>query len=227
MVTSTMQIIDCEQGSAEWFAARMGIPTASEFSTILSVKKDAKEKKTRQAYMRKLAGEILTGEPMANYSNGDMERGKSQEDEARDLYALMAGVDPMRVGFIRNGNAGCSPDSLIVETGGLEIKCALPHVQIERLEANEVPAEHRAQIQGNIWLTERKWWDFASYCPRLPLLVKRVYRDDDYITTLSAAVDQFNEELAALVERMRRYGEPAPSTREMLEASVRQIESAA
>jgi hypothetical protein len=222
-----MQIIDCEQGSPEWFTARMGIPTASEFKTVLAVKKEAREKITRQAYMRKLAGEVLTGLPMESYSNGDMQRGKDMEDEARDLYALLTDVDPMRVGFIINHGAGCSPDSLIEEAGGLEIKSALPHIQIERLESGELPAEHRAQVQGNIWLAEREWWDFASYCPRLPLFVKRINRDDGYIATLAGAVNQFNEELAALIERMRSYGEPAPSTMDMLKASVAELGSAA
>ena len=105
-----MQIIDVEQGSPEWYAARLGIPTASAFSTILSSNKEAKDKKTRTEYMRKLAGEIVTGEPMESYSNVHMERGKVQEDEARDLYAFMQDCDPQRVGFILNGERGCSPD---------------------------------------------------------------------------------------------------------------------
>ena len=84
-----MQIIDCEQGAPEWYAARLGIPTASAFSTILSSNKEAKDKKTRTEYMRKLAGEIITGELMESYSNVHMERGKSQEDEDRDLYASL------------------------------------------------------------------------------------------------------------------------------------------
>lgn len=218
-----MQIIDCDQGTEAWFTARMGIPTASEFKTIIAVNKDAKDKKTRTAYMRKLAGEVVTGLPMESYSNGDMQRGKDMEDEARDLYALLQNVDPMRVGFIRNHGAGCSPDSLINEDGGLEIKSALPHIQIERMEVGELPPEHRAQVQGNIWLAEREWWDFASYCPRLPLFVKRVYRDDGYIATLAGAVNQFNEELAAMIERVRSYDTPKPSTMEMLQASVKEV----
>jgi hypothetical protein len=219
-----MQIFDdIEQGSPEWFSIRMGIPTASEFKTLLAVNKDAKDKKTRQAYMRKLAGEVITGMPMESYSNGDMQRGKDQEDEARDLYALMQGVDPMRVGFIRNHGAGCSPDSLIEEAGGLEIKSAAPHIQIERLESGELPSEHRAQVQGNIWIAKREWWDFVSYCPRMPLLVTRAYRDDGYIATLAGAVNQFNDELAALIERVRGYGEPKPSAMEMLQASVKEL----
>lgn len=200
-----MQIITCEQGTEEWFRARMGIATASEFKTIIGVKKDAREKVTRDTYMRKLAGELLTGEPMASFSNPDMERGKAQEDEARDLYAFMTDTDPQRVGFIRNHDAGCSPDSLIGTNGGLEIKSALAHIQIERILKGELPSEHRAQVQGNIWLAEREYWDFASYCPKLPLFVKRVYRDDGYIATLSGAVKAFNEELATMVSSIRGW----------------------
>lgn len=201
-----MQIIDCEQGSPEWFQARLGIPTASEFKTLLSVKKEAKDKITRQTYMRKLAGEILTGAPMESYSNGHMERGHEQEDEARRLYAFMSDCEPQRVGFIRAGDKGCSPDSLIGDKGGLEIKTALPHIQIERLEKGELPSDHRAQVQGSIWIAEREWWDYASYCPGLPLFVTRVTRDDGYIATLASAVKEFNEELADLVTRIRSYG---------------------
>lgn len=204
----SMQIIECEQGSPEWFAARAGIVTASEFKTIIGVKKDAREKVTRQTYMMKLAGEIITGEPMENYINAHMERGKVMEDEARDLYAFQHDIEPQRVGFIRNGDVGCSPDSLIGTKGGLEIKSALAHIQIDRLLKGELPSEHRAQVQGNIWLAEREWWDFASYCPKLPLLVVRVHRDDGYIATISGAVNEFNAELAELVARIRRYGEP-------------------
>lgn len=202
----TPQIIDCEQGSPEWFAARMGIPTASEFSTILAKGKDGGASKTRKTYLMKLAGEILTGEPMESYSNGNMERGKLQEDEARDLYCFQFDAEPQRVGFIRNGNAGCSPDSLIGEDGGLEIKSAAAHIQVERIIAGTLPPEHKAQVQGSIWLAGRKWWDFASYCPRLPMFVVRVPRDDGYIAMLSGAVDAFNAELNETVERIRRYG---------------------
>lgn len=198
-----LQVFDCEQGSPEWFSARLGIPTASEFATLIAVKKEAKDKKTRQTYMRKLAGEIITGQPMDSYTNAYMERGKEYEDEARSAYAFLFDAEPKRVGFIRNGNVGCSPDSLLDEDGGLEIKVALPHIQIERLEANALPSEHRAQVQGSLWVTGRKHWDFVSYCPGLPLLALRVKRDEDYIATIAGAVMSFHQELAELVGRIR------------------------
>lgn len=199
----TAQIIQCDQGSAEWYAARLGIPTASEFSTVMA----KGEGKTRKTYMLKLAGEILTGEPMESYSNGHMERGKVMEDEARALYAFQNEGAIERVGFIRNGNTGCSPDSLIDQNGGLEIKTALPHIQIDRLMRDELPPEHKAQVQGSLWVSERYQWDFASYWPKLPLFVKRVYREESYIKNLAGEVDRFNDDLQKVVEQIRRYGQ--------------------
>jgi hypothetical protein len=203
-----MEIIQCEQGSEAWFAARLGTPTASEFSTILAKGRDGGKSVGRTTYMHKLAGEIITGQPQESYTNPHMERGKEMEAEARDAYSFMHNVEPEIVGFIRNGNAGCSPDSLVGDRGGLEIKTALAHIQIDRLLKGTLPPEHRAQVQGCIWICERDWWDFVSYSPKLPPLIVRVPRDDGYIANLSGAVAQFNEELAQTVQTIRAYGQP-------------------
>lgn len=197
-----IQIFDMEQGSTDWHIARAGIPTASMFSTVMA----KGEGKTRSKYMRVLAGEILTGEPAETYSNAYMERGKAMEDEARETYAFIHDVEPVRVGFVRNGQKGASPDSLIGMNGGLEIKTALPDIQIDRLERDRLPPEHVAQVQGNLWTAEREWWDFVSFWPKLPMLRVRAYRDEAYIKTMSDEIDRFNDELVALVERIRRYG---------------------
>lgn len=201
-----MEIINCDQGSPEWFAARAGIVTASEFQTLLMKGRGGGDSATRRTYMRKLAGEIITGESSEGFSNAHTERGKTMEPEARDLYAFMADCEPQQVGFIKSGRKGASPDSLVGDLGGLEIKTRLPHLMIELLEKDEVPNEHIAQIQGGMWVAEREWWDFVAYWPKLPLFVKRVYRDETYIRTLASAVNQFNEELDALVSRIRSYG---------------------
>lgn len=200
-----MQIIECDQGTPEWFAARAGIPTASMFATVLAKGKGAEVSKTRATYMRKLAGEIITGDPMESYSNEHMERGKAMEAEARDLYAFERNVEPEQIGFIRSGQKGCSPDSMIGNDGMCEVKTKLPHLQIEVLERGTLPPEHKAQCQGALWVAEREWIDFVSYWPKMPLFVCRVTRDEEYIATLSDAVDAFNDELSQLVERVRAY----------------------
>lgn len=198
-----MQVFhDIQQGMPEWFACRAGIPTASKFSTVMA----KGEGKTRAEYMRKLAGELITGEPSEQFSNVHTDRGNAMEDEARETYAFINEADITRVGFIRNGSKGASPDSLVGVNGGLEIKTALPHIQIDRLERDRLPPEHKAQVQGNLWISEREWWDFVSYWPKLPVFQVRVYRDEEYIKTMSDEIDRFNDELAALVERIRNYG---------------------
>lgn len=198
-----MEIINCEQGSPEWFHARLGIPTASEFSTVMA----KGEGKTRRRYLLRLAGEVITGEVEESYTNAHMERGKIMEDEARKMYAFIHDAECKRVGFIRNGSMGCSPDSLIGEDGGVEIKTALAHIQVDRLLKNELPSEHRAQVQGFMLVTGRAWCDFVSYSPKLPLLVVRVARDNGYIANLKGEIDRFNDELEQVVESVRRYGE--------------------
>lgn len=203
---SGVQWVECEQGTPEWYQARMGIPTASEFKTLLGIKKDARDKVTRQTYMRKLAGEIICGMPMESYSNDFMQRGKDMEGDARTKYALLFDVEPEIKGFGRNGRKGCSPDSLIGEEGMLEIKSKAPHLLIDCLLKDEFPPEHYAQCQGALWVAEREWIDIACYWPNMPLFVKRATWDAEYIANLRQAVQDFNEELDALVEQVRRYG---------------------
>lgn len=198
-----LEIFNYEQGSPEWFECRRGIPTASEFDTVIATGRGGGESKTRRTYMYKLAGEILTGEQMYSYSNDNMERGKEMESEARDMYVFLTDLEPTRVGFVRNGQKGCSPDSLLGADGMLEIKTKLAHLQCEVLACDEFPSEHKAQCQGQLWVAEREWVDFVSYWPKLPLFSKRVFRDEPYIKKLSSEVDRFNDELADLVERIR------------------------
>jgi hypothetical protein len=202
--SSKVEFIICDQNSPEWRRARMGIPTASSFDAILTPGKTKTEQKTRQTYLLKLAGEIITGEPMEHVVTRDMERGHALEPEARDLYTFQTGADLQRVGFVRNGRAGCSPDSLIGEDGGLEIKTKFPHLLIDVILKDEFPAEHKAQVQGTLWITGRAWWDIAIYWPGLPLFVKRAHRDEAYIAQLAAEIERFNTDLDAVVAQMRQ-----------------------
>jgi hypothetical protein len=194
-----IEVIQCDQSSPEWYAARLGIPTASRFKDVLA----KGEGKTRKRYMLDLAGERLTGEPCEGFSNAHMERGKAMEDEARDLYMFMTDTECKGVGFIRNGDKGASPDSLIDTNGMLEIKTKLPALQIECILADKLPSEHAAQVQGALWVAEREWLDFVSYWPKLPLFVKRIYRDEDYIKNLAAEVAKFNSEMLELIEKIQ------------------------
>ncbi len=198
-----MEIINCKQGSDEWYEARMGIPTASEFSTILSKGRGSAPSKVRQTYLCKLAGELITEEPVDHFESYDMKRGHEMEPHARKLYAAVTDTKPEVVGFVRNGGKGASPDALVGDEGMLEIKTKAPHLQIALLLDGDVPKWIIAQIQGQMWVCDREWNDFVSYWPGLPLFRVRVERDHAFIAKLRIEVDDFISDLLDLTHKIR------------------------
>lgn len=201
-----IEIFDCPQGSEAWFQCRMGIPTASQFSTVMASGKGGGPSLTRTKYMRELVAERITGEVAESYSNHHFDRGKVMEVEARDIYAFNHDDAPLQqVGFIRDGKKGCSPDALVGAKGMVEFKSALPHILIDVLQKNEAPTEHAAQCQGGLWVAQREWIDLAIFWPKLPMFEKRIYRDEVYIAAMSKAVSLFNEELDELEIKIRKY----------------------
>lgn len=203
LLRAPLEALECEQGSPEWFQCRIGIPTASEFATLLMKAKDGKGPSlTRLKYVRQTAGEIITGQADDAFTNRHMERGKEMEAEARSKYAFLKGVDPVQVGFLRRGRCGASPDSVIGDDGLLEIKTKLPHLQIEVLERKVCPPEHYDQIQGQLMVSGRAWCDFVSYWPRMPMFCIRVERDEAHMETLAAAVAKFNDDVDALLAKL-------------------------
>ncbi|MHB8272020.1 lambda exonuclease family protein [Bradyrhizobium sp.] len=207
-----MTIIDVEQNSAEWFATRAGLPTASVFATVMANGKDGGPSVGRAKLLHKLAFEIISGEPSPEgFQSAAMMRGNALEAEARESYARRKGVEVRRVGFVKNFEGlkacGCSPDGLVGFDGGLEVKTAEAHVLIPMLSRPALPPEHRAQVQGCIWVCERDWFDITIFCHRsMPAVDVRVYRDDLYIKELSDQVERFNFELRRVVESLRKMG---------------------
>lgn len=198
-----IEIINCEQRTEEWYRARMGIPTASMFGTVMAFGRGGGESKGRNSYMRKLAGEIITGIPMESYTNDDMERGAQQEPEILARYMFENDVEVTPVGFIKNGGRGCSPDGLVGSDGMVQIKSAAPHVMIEILLDGAVPKHHLPQCFGEMWVAERQWTDLViGSSPALPLFKARLKRDEVYITQIGGAVHQFNLELRAMVKKI-------------------------
>jgi hypothetical protein len=200
-MTIRYEIIGCEQGSPEWFEARRGIPTASRFKDILA----QGEGKMRAKYMKQLAAEIITGEPMKTYKNDNMERGNEHEPQLRSQYLYERDdVDIVKVGFMKMNRllcaTGCSPDGLIGDDGMIECKSTEPPLLIDILRSVKPPtADHMPQIQGQLWISGRKWCDLVIGWPKMPLSITRVERNDTYMATLSMAVRTFNSELADMV----------------------------
>lgn len=191
-----MIIHNIEQGSPEWFAARAGIPTASEFDKIIT---PATGKASTQAdgYQNRLVAEIIAGRPLQTFTgNIWTERGKDLEQEAADYYAFIRGVELEKVGFVTDDNRtmGCSPDRLVGDEGMLEIKVLAPHTHVEYMLSGKTEQFHRPQTQGQLLVTGRVWVDTLAYFepkPELSIIV-RSERDVEYLDKLAGLLAEFN-----------------------------------
>lgn len=185
-----------QQGSEEWHKAHLGIPTASQFSRIVTAS-TGKPSSSAGDYIAELIAERLTGCSDAMFGSDWMARGTALEARARSSYEFLSDSDVTVPGFCTNdaGTAGCSPDGLVGEDGGVEIKCPMPKHHIANILSGGVPAKYKPQIHGSLYLTGRDWWDFVSYCDGLPTHIHRVERDD-YTDKVGAALDSFIQRLA-------------------------------
>lgn len=211
-----MKVIDVAQGTDEWFAARLGRPTGGVYSDVLAKGKDGGKSVTRQKLIVKLALEVVTGKPaVQGFKSQAMRDGTEREPFARALYESSRGVFVDEVGFCQHDTifTGVSPDGLVGEDGLCEIKCPSEAVHREYMLRTNEPPEYKAQIQGQMWVTGRKWTDFCSFHPDFPenaqLIVRRVLRDEAYISTLEAAVIALNAEVQAEAEAIKNYREAA------------------
>lgn len=207
--------IEVEQNTPEWHLARSGMPTASEFDTVLSTER-TKGRGGLSEYRRKLVGERITGQCISIWEgNKHTERGHEMEGQARDGYALLTDSVIKRVGFARrklNGRwIGASPDSEIMQTGevvfvgkkGLEVKTKLPHLLIECHEDGVLPTKHKPQVQGIMLVAGWDEMDFTAYWPGLPQFIINVKRDEAYLSELCQELDKFNDSVDALEKRIR------------------------
>ena len=198
--------LDVQQGSPEWAHARLGIPTASEFSRILTPK-TLRPSESAVGYHNELLAEWLLGEPLESGDDGFMRRGHVLEEDAVRYYEFERGLDVDRVGFVLRDDrrSGCSPDGLVGVDGLLEIKCPSPAMHVGYLL--EAPVDkYRLQVQGNVWIAERDWCDLLSYHPSLPPALVRCYRDDKVIKALAAVVEAFCDHLAEARARLEARG---------------------
>jgi hypothetical protein len=194
-----VKILDVVQGSAEWHAARCAIPTASCFDRLLTPK-TLKPSASADKYLHELLGAWINGPAEDGYTGGLMLRGTEMENEAARDYAFRHGVDLEAPGFCLrdDGMAGCSPDRFVAPDGGLEIKCPGFTTHVAYLLGDEDPyGAHRLQVQGNMLVTGRRWWDLLSYHPTLPNFEKRIERDEVVIGLLGAEITKFVKRLRA------------------------------
>lgn len=201
-----MRVLDCEQRSDEWYAARLGRLGSSDAAEIYGVRRDGVETAGKRDLRMRLALERITGQlAEPGYVNRDMQRGIDLEPAAVAAYEALTGVFVDRCGYILHDDlpAGYSPDGLVSDDGLIEVKCPKPAIHLEYLVNNKVPPAYLAQCKHAVWLTGRAWIDFVSYCPQMPddlqLFVTRAYARDLDVAGHGDAVALFLESVDAMV----------------------------
>lgn len=190
-----MQIIrDIAQGSEEWLQLRLGVATASNFKNIITPL-DGKESKSLASYAKTLALELLYDDTEESFTNYAMERGKEHETLARQAYCEENIVSAEEIAMFKSdcGNFGASPDSLVDDDGLIEIKTRKASLHYEFListpeERIKMAKTLNPQIQGQLWIGERKWCDLLIYnhfSKVKKLITIRVERDEAYIAELA------------------------------------------
>lgn len=209
-----------KQGTHEWFMARCGRVTTSRVADVMDFLKKGGEGAKRRGYRAEIVAEILTGQPnLDGFLTPAMMHGNDFEELARATYSVAAGVEVDLEGFVVHptiARAGASPDGLIGQDGGVELKCPKTETHLRYLLSEEVPEEYQPQMFFGMACTGRQWWDFASYDPRLPeplqLFRKRLYRDPLRIAEIEDEVIKFLGEVDATVTALRaQFGDfPLP-----------------
>ena len=192
-----------EQRSPEWLEKRAGYLTASGFGDWLATIAGPKPTKAAVGAMQTAIAEIIAAtagcEKAPDVQNFAMKRGTEMEPEAVAAFEKRTGLNVEAIGFAAHSDyaVGCSPDGLIQsEAAGLELKCPLGPTAAKYLLDGELPAIYKQQVHGSMAVTGCKVWYFASYCPQLPMLVKRV-EWDEYTDAMLAGMKVFD---AALIE---------------------------
>jgi putative phage-type endonuclease len=198
-----------EQGTQEWFMARLGKVTASRVADIIAKTKSGYST-SRQNYLAQLVVERLTQKPIETYSNAAMQWGTDTEPLARAAYEIKHDLMVSEIGFVPHPvieMAGASPDGLVGDDGLIEIKCPNTATHIETLLNDTIKSEYKTQMQWQMACTGRQWTDFVSFDPRMPekhqMKIIRVNKDETVIQALEKEVTEFLSEVDKTIERIK------------------------
>jgi len=171
-----MKIYMMEQKSKDWFEIRRWKLTASNWQAIWNVWK------WLDTYVVEVMSDYYSSWVEDNFISRDMQKGIDLEPLAREEYELVTGNKVTEVGFIEYDEyVWCSPDGLVGEDGWVEIKCLKDtnYFKIILNGESEIDTKHIWQMQMNMLITGRQWWDYVVYCPNYErnIITFRIYPD--------------------------------------------------
>jgi putative phage-type endonuclease len=199
-----VKIHNFEQRTEDWYNIRKGKMTASNADTIIA------NGKGLETYIYNLMAEYYSSAEKENYINADMQRGIDLEPEARLEFEFYTDLDVQEVGFIEyNEFIGVSPDGLIGDDGLIEIKCPNDSVYFKLLLSDNIKPEYIAQMQMQLYVTDRQYCYFVSYNPNFEksLYIKKITRDEEMIEKLKKGLDKGTELIKEIKRNFRKVGQ--------------------
>ena len=192
-----------EQGSPEWQRIRLGMVTASRAGRLITPSKMEYSSSARSLIAELLVENMLHAIDPKEYADRDvpvmgpggmyMARGTDMEAEAVDWYEMHRMVDVSRVGFCESddGRSGCSPDGLVGEDGGLEVKCRSAVKHLETVLGFATVLGDPGQAQFSLFVTGCEWWDVLAYNPALPKVIERHRPIPQYQKAIGECLERF------------------------------------
>lgn len=203
-----MIIHNVEQGSIDWFQARLGVITASEVKALITPKWAMRTGDGVETYLATKLAERWLKRPLTAFSSPIMEQGSIREKEAVPVFEEQMDLDCEPVGFIttQDGWCGCSPDAMLSphhhSTQGVEVKCPSPETHVRYLLAGRVPDEYLPQVHFSMYVTGADMWYFMSYCRGLPPLILPVFRNPEIMVAMANATVPFIERVGEAYKRL-------------------------
>ena len=210
------EVIDCEQHSEAWYAARAGRVTGSRAADMLAKIKSG-EAAGRRDYRAQLVVETLTGQTddETRFFSKDMQRGIEHEPVARGLYEALTGRLVRQTGFLAMTEirAGCSLDGDVEDFQTLVgIKCPKAATHLEYLKGLRLPPKYVPQATHEMWVTGAEHYDFCSYNERFPeklqFFLVRIERAEFPLAGHEVEVKRFLAEVDAEVATLRNLKLP-------------------
>jgi hypothetical protein len=192
------------QGSLEWNLIRAGKVTASELDRLVSPLGKVRTGDGVKTYLMEKVAERWTHGPLPTTNFWDGDQGQFLEDFARPAFTLETGLDVRQVGFIESddGRMGCSPDGLIGDDCGLEIKCPHLETHVRYLLDGKLSEDYILQVQGSLYVTGFKTWKFFSFRRGLPPLILTVEPDPKIQDAIADAMEKFNKALDEALDKL-------------------------
>lgn len=195
------------QGHIDWFRLRIGKVTASELCNLLTPEFKLRTGETPRTFVYSKLAELWRGQPLISTGSWQTEQGNIRQDEAIPFLALEKEWDIREGGFIEtdDGRAGCSPDGLVGEDMGVEVKCPEPTNHVRYLVEGKLPPAYVTQVHGSLYVTGFPRWTFLSYNRGFPPLILEIERDEAIMAKIADAVDYFHSQLQSAKAAVSQY----------------------